>query len=161
SLAAAVLYSLLPPEAHIGFVTLLGAYAAAVVAGIISHVPGGIGVFEAVILLALPNVPPDALLGSLLAYRAVSYLVPSLFRRVQAAYHISFWLLVAGSCASLLKGLDFEEAIILALVLGVLTLGRRAFYRPTAILSERFTPVWVVSIAGVIVLAVWIGFVSY
>jgi len=255
SLAAAVLYSLLPPEAHIGFVTLLGAYAAAVVAGIISHVPGGIGVFEAVILLALPNVPPDALLGSLLAYRAVYYLVPllfgtllfaskelstqrmalarahelaslyvapvvpqiagaltflagavllvsgstpaldqrlaalygflplavvevshlagsviglgllvlarALFRRVQAAYHISFWLLVAGSCASLLKGLDFEEAIILALVLGVLTLGRRAFYRPTAILSERFTPVWVVSIAGVIVLAVWIGFVSY
>ena len=30
-------------------------------------------------------------------------------------------------------------------------LGRRAFYRPTAILSERFTPAWVVSIVGVIV----------
>jgi phosphatidylglycerol lysyltransferase len=40
-------------------------------------------------------------------------------------------------------------------------LGRRAFYRPTAILSEPFTPAWVVSIAGVIVMAVWIGIVSH
>jgi phosphatidylglycerol lysyltransferase len=63
--------------------------------------------------------------------------------------------------ASLLKGLDFEEAIILALVLSVLGLGRRAFYRPTAILSERFTPVWIVSIIGVIAMAVWIGYMSH
>src|SRR5207302_9670698 len=83
----------------------------------------------------------------------------ALFRRVQAAYHISVWLLLAGMFTSLLKGLDFEEAILLALVLGVLMLGRRAFYRPTAILAERFTPVWVVSIAGVIVMVVWIGIV--
>ena len=80
-------------------------------------------------------------------------LARALFRRVQAAYHISLWLLVAGIVASLLKGLDFEEAILLALVLGVLMLGRRAFYRPTAILSERFTPAWVVSITGVIAMA--------
>ncbi len=85
----------------------------------------------------------------------------ALFRRVEAAYHITFWLLVAGIIASLLKGLDFEEAIILALVLGILTLGRRAFHRPTAILSERFTPVWAVSICGVIAVAVWIGFIAY
>ena len=232
----------MPPEAHIGYITFLGVYAVAVIAGIVSHVPGGVGVFEAVILLTLPGVPAEALLGSLLAYRAVYYLVPlvfgtllfgskelsaqrsriawaqelasiyiapvvpqiagaltflagtlllfsgvtpavderlafldqflplpvlevshlvgslvglgllvlarALFRRVQAAYHICVWLLIAGIFASLLKGLDFEEASLLALVLGVLVLGRRAFYRPTAILSERFTPVWVVSIAG-------------
>jgi phosphatidylglycerol lysyltransferase len=255
SLSSAVLWWLLPATAHIGFITFLGVYAAAVIAGIISHVPGGVGVFEAVMLLTLPNVPADALLGSLLAYRAVYYLVPlvfgtllfgskelsaqrgriaraqelasmyiapvipqiagaltflagalllfsgatpavderlafldrflplavleashlagsivglgllvlarALFRRVQAAYHISVWLLVAGIFASLLKGLDFEEASLLVLVLAVLMLGRRAFYRPTAILSERFTPVWVVSIAGVIAMAVWIGIVAY
>ena len=45
-------------------------------------------------------------------------------------------------------------------MLGVLVLGRRAFYRPTAILSERFTPAWVASIVGVIAMAVWIGVVS-
>jgi len=43
----------------------------------------------------------------------------------------------------------------------VLVLGRRSFYRPTAILDERFTPVWVASIAGVIMLAVWIGLISH
>jgi phosphatidylglycerol lysyltransferase len=255
SLSTAVLWSLLPESAHIGFISFLGVYAAAVIAGIISHVPGGVGVFEAVILLTLPGVPKEALLGSLLAYRAVYYLVPlvcgsllfgskeltaqrqrfawahelatiyiapvvpqiagaltflagalllfsgatpaiderlafldqflplavlevshlvgsvvglgllvlarALFRRVAAAYHISVWLLVAGIFASLLKGLDFEEASLLVLVLGVLMLGRRAFYRPTAILAERFTPAWVVSIVGVILMALWIGVVSY
>ena len=54
-------------------------------------------------------------------------LARALFRRVQVAYHISFWLLVAGIIASLLKGLDFEEGIVLAVVLGGLTLGKRAF----------------------------------
>jgi phosphatidylglycerol lysyltransferase len=254
SLAAAVLWSLLPPTAHIGFIPFLGVYAAAVIAGIVSHVPGGVGVFEAVMLLTLPGVPTDALLGSLLAYRAVYYLVPlvcasllfawkelaaqrsalaraqelaalyvapvvpqiagsltflagalllfsgatpavderlafldqflplavlevshlagsiiglgllvlarALFRRVRAAYHICLWLLAAGIFASLLKGLDFEEASLLLLVLWVLMLGRRAFYRPTAILSERFTPAWVASIVGVIAMALWIGMVS-
>ncbi|HEX8784501.1 MAG TPA: bifunctional lysylphosphatidylglycerol flippase/synthetase MprF, partial [Steroidobacteraceae bacterium] len=255
SLSCAVLWSLLPASAHVHYVAFLGVYAAAVIAGIISHVPGGVGVFEAVILLTLPGVPADALLGSLLAYRAVYYLVPflfgtllfgskqvsaqwarlararelasqyiaplvpqiagalsflsgalllfsgatpavderlafldrflplpvlevshlvgsivglallvlsrALFRRVHAAYHIAVWLLIAGIFASLLKGLDFEEATLLLLVLGVLVLGRRSFYRPTAILDERFTPAWVASITGVIVLAVWIGLVSH
>ena len=63
--------------------------------------------------------------------------------------------------ASLLKGLRYEEAIVLALVLAVLALGRRAFYRPTAILDERFSPAWVASIAGVIILSIWIGFLVY
>jgi phosphatidylglycerol lysyltransferase len=255
SLSCAVLWSLLPASAHVHYVAFLGVYAAAVIAGIISHVPGGVGVFEAVILLTLPGVPADALLGSLLAYRAVYYLVPlvfgtllfgskevsaqwgrlararelasqyvapvvpqiagalsflsgalllfsgatpavderlafldrflplpvlevshlvgsvvglallvlsrALFRRVYAAYQIAVWLLIAGIAASLLKGLDFEEATLLLLVLGVLVLGRRSFYRPTAILDERFTPAWVASITGVIVLAVWIGVVSH
>ena len=87
-------------------------------------------------------------------------LARALFRRVRAAYHICVWLLVAGVFASLLKGLDFEEASLLLLVLGVLVLGRRAFYRPTAILSERFTPAWLASIVGVIAMALWIGAVS-
>jgi phosphatidylglycerol lysyltransferase len=255
SLSSAVLWWLLPQTAHIPFITFVGVYAVAVIAGIVSHVPGGVGVFEAVMLFALPGVPADALLGSLLAYRAVYYLVPlvfgtllfgskelsaqrgrlaraqelasiyitpvvpqiagaltflagtlllfsgatpavderlafldrflplavleashlagslvglgllvlarALFRRVEAAYHISTWLLVAGIFASLLKGLDFEEASLLILVLAVLMLGQRAFYRPTAILAEPITPVWVASITGVVVMAVWIGIVSY
>src|SRR5256885_3739314 len=64
SRSSAVLWWLLPPQTHIGFVTFLGVYAAAVIAGIVSHVPGGVGVFEAGMLFAPPDVPAGALLRS-------------------------------------------------------------------------------------------------
>jgi uncharacterized membrane protein YbhN (UPF0104 family) len=48
-------------------------------AGIISNVPGGLGVFETVILLLLsPPVNSPQLLGALLAYRAIYYYFPLL-----------------------------------------------------------------------------------
>ena len=80
--------------------------------------------------LPLAVLEVSHLAGSLIGL-GLLVLARALFRRVQAAYHISVWLLLAGIFASLLKGLDFEEATLLALVLGVLALGRRAFYRPT------------------------------
>jgi phosphatidylglycerol lysyltransferase len=55
-IASTVLYVLLPESASINYLAFLGVYAAAVTAGIISHVPGGIGVFETVIILAIPQV---------------------------------------------------------------------------------------------------------
>src|ERR1700689_981017 len=76
SCSTAVLWWLLPPQADMGYLTFVGAYAAAVTAGIISHVPGGLGVFETGIVFALPDVPASSLLGSLLVYRAVYYLAP-------------------------------------------------------------------------------------
>ena len=48
----------------------------AISAGLISHVPGGLGVFESALLLGLPDVPKDVLLGSAIAYRAVYFLLP-------------------------------------------------------------------------------------
>lgn len=74
--AAAVLWCLLPASVHISFAAFVGVFAVAIVAGIVSHLPGGIGVFESVILLALPRAEPSALIGSLLAYRAIYYLLP-------------------------------------------------------------------------------------
>jgi phosphatidylglycerol lysyltransferase len=62
----------------ISYLSFLGVYAGAVTAGIISHVPGGLGVFEAVVVFALRDVPASQLLGSLLVYRAVYYLAPLL-----------------------------------------------------------------------------------
>lgn len=73
---AAVLFVLLPADAHIPFTTMLAAYVFACLLGIASHAPGGIGVFEATMLLALPGVPKEALLGALLVYRLCYYLVP-------------------------------------------------------------------------------------
>lgn len=74
--SALVLWILLPPGT-IDYPTLLSVYAVAVGLGILSHVPGGVGVFEAVILGALGGkVPLDALVGALLLYRLVYYVVP-------------------------------------------------------------------------------------
>lgn len=46
-------------------------------AGVVSNVPGGVGVFETVIILLLPDqIPGDAILAALLAYRIIYYLLP-------------------------------------------------------------------------------------
>ncbi len=74
--ATSVLYVLLPREAAIGFFAFAGVYLIALAAGAISNVPGGIGVFEFVLLLLMPSVPTDRLLGALIAYRAIYYFAP-------------------------------------------------------------------------------------
>src|SRR6185369_312497 len=51
TLAAGVLYVLLPPSPTLGFVDFLGAFLLAQMAGLASHLPGGLGVFETVIVL--------------------------------------------------------------------------------------------------------------
>jgi glycosyltransferase 2 family protein len=73
---AAVLFVLLPAGVDIPFATILAAYVFACFLGIISHAPGGIGVFEATMLLVLPGIPRETLLGVLLVYRLIYYLVP-------------------------------------------------------------------------------------
>jgi glycosyltransferase 2 family protein len=74
--AGAALYFLLPQGYGIAYGTFIAAYVFACILGIISHAPGGIGVFEATILLALPGVPSEQLLGSLLLFRVWYYVVP-------------------------------------------------------------------------------------
>ena len=70
-LSAAVLWLLLPPSLSVDFLAFAGVYAIAIVAGILSHVPGGLGVFESVVLVAFPAVPAEQMLGTLLAWRLV------------------------------------------------------------------------------------------
>jgi len=74
--AASVLYVLLPHQAAISFAAFAGIYLIAIAAGVISNVPGGIGVFETVLLLLLQSVPKDRLLGALVVYRAIYYFAP-------------------------------------------------------------------------------------
>ncbi|UMY15995.1 lysylphosphatidylglycerol synthase domain-containing protein [Methylobacterium organophilum] len=74
--AAAVLYVLLPHELNLGFTTFVAIYVLAAMLGIASNAPGGLGVFEATILLALSSLPRDEVLGSLLLFRVCYYLVP-------------------------------------------------------------------------------------
>ena len=73
---AGVLYVLLPDGVSLPFVVFLGVYVLSILAALASSVPAGIGVFESVLLLLLPHVPPAPLLGSVLAYRFLLELVP-------------------------------------------------------------------------------------
>ena len=79
-LAAAVLYALMPDELVLHFGSFLAIFALAQIAGLISHVPGGLGVFEAVMLAGFGATGNQALsapiLGALAAYRGVYYLLP-------------------------------------------------------------------------------------
>lgn len=77
--SASVLYVLLPdlPGSPIGWPAFLAVYATAIGIGVLSHVPAGLGVFEAVIMAGLSNaIGVDALLGSLVLYRLIYYVLP-------------------------------------------------------------------------------------
>jgi phosphatidylglycerol lysyltransferase len=74
--ATAVVYALLPPNAP-SFLAFFGIFIVGQTIGHASHVPGGVGVFESVVLYFLsPRVPAPAVLGALLAWRAIYYLLP-------------------------------------------------------------------------------------
>jgi phosphatidylglycerol lysyltransferase len=76
---ALVLFVLLPTGHGLGFVHFLGLFLVAQFVGQLSHVPGGLGVVEAVLVVLLPSgMLSPALLGSLLVWRAVYYLAPLL-----------------------------------------------------------------------------------
>jgi uncharacterized membrane protein YbhN (UPF0104 family) len=75
SLVATVLYVLL--EGSVAFVSVLGALLVSSVAGVITHIPAGLGVLEAVFVSLVGDAQPvHRLLAALLAYRAVFYLAP-------------------------------------------------------------------------------------
>ncbi|MEH2023906.1 lysylphosphatidylglycerol synthase domain-containing protein [Nostoc sp.] len=78
-LAAAVLYALLPSNISLSYLDFLGIYLLAMFAGVVSNVPGGLGVFETIILLILSSkVSAAEVLGSMLAYRGIYYFLPLL-----------------------------------------------------------------------------------
>jgi len=254
-LACSVLYVLLPDAAAPSFVTFAGLYMVALVVGAVSTVPGGLGVFESILLLLLPGVPPDALLGALLAYRVMYYALPfllaitllstfeawrqrrrmriawgwtrrsldfvappamatlafiagvvlllsgetpalaeriavlraflpltvleishlagsaigvallilarGLYYRLDAAWHLMLWLLGAGILASLLKGLDYEEGLVLLLVLLALYATRAQFYRRASLLAEPLEPRWLATVAMAIGASIWIGMIAH
>jgi phosphatidylglycerol lysyltransferase len=253
--AAGVLYVLLPPAARIGFAEFAGFYLVAISAGIISNVPGGVGVFESVLLLIFRSVPPDQLLGALLAYRVIYYFGPfgvalallgahelwvhrgpmvrlsrlarswlgavtpqaigiavfgagavllfsgatpaisdrldwlrrfvplfilelshllgsavgvglmvlanGLYRRLDAAWWLTIWLLCAGILLSLLKGFDYEEAIILSTVVVLLVSARARFARRTSLIEQRFSGPWIVAVLVVLGTAVFLVLFAY
>ncbi len=254
-LAAAVLFVLLP-ACRVPFPELLGAFLAAQVAGLVSHVPGGLGVFETLMVLALkPYLPLTALLPALLVYRFVYYVLPlalalvlmlleearerrdhiarlggafaslsvavaprvlaaftfaagavllfsgatpsvharidrlsglvplpvvelshfagsliglglllvsrGVYRRLDAGFYLACTGLLAGMVASLLKGGDYEEASLLALLLLAFVPSRRAFDRRAGFFGGRLALGWVLSLVSVVIASIWLGMFSF
>ncbi len=254
-LAAGALYMVLPDGIPLSFAGFVGVYVVAMTIGVVSHSPGGLGVFEAVMLLALPDADQGAVLGSLLVYRCIYYLLPLavaavllswhefrlrrdtlgpavravrrlahnvapsvlgaavfaggaillfsaatpalegritelrdflpepfieashllssvvglflmimarwLFRRLDGAFHLTVATLCGGIVFSLLKGFDYEEALILAGVLALLLASRPAFYRKASLLGHSLSAAWFATIAAIIAGSVWLGLFAY
>jgi phosphatidylglycerol lysyltransferase len=76
AVASAALLVLLPPEVWHHYPDFLVAYVVAVVVALLAHAPGGIGVFEAVVLVTLPEVDKPSLISALILYRLIYYWVP-------------------------------------------------------------------------------------
>jgi phosphatidylglycerol lysyltransferase len=254
--AALALWLLLPDSADITFPGFLSVFAFATALGVVSHVPGGFGVFDTAILLSLPQVPEPAMLASLLVFRLIYYIAPlalatgamaltelttkstathkgaraiadaaapflpgvaavavflggfvlvtsgalpaeadrmavlrrivplpfvetshfiasivgalllvvahGLLQRLKSAWNAAVVLVAAGAVFSLLKGFDYEEALICLAVLGVLFVGRRGFYRQGGLLSSSRRPAAeLLAIAVAIAASVWIGLYVY
>lgn len=251
SLAASALYVLFPAEAGIGYLTLVGVYLAAISLGFLSNSPGGLGVFEAIMLLGLPQVDKGLLLGALLMFRCLYYFLPlsigmlllgahevvqrqtelkklsktmsmlgqlvtprligtavliggavmlffgatpalhermavlklfvplpfleishllasifglwllilarGIYLRLDSAWLLTIFVLVAGIILSLLKGLDYEEALILLVILLALFLNRAVFYRKGSLLDQAFTPGWLLTILIIVSGSIWLG----
>jgi len=255
-LSGLVLFVILSPGAAISYPGFLCVYLLAQLAGLVSQVPGGLGVFETVIMLMLSSrLPADQIFGALLGYRALYYWLPlvsaavllglqeilrkrklmgafirfferwvspivpqvlafaafiggaillfsgatpaieqrvdflkrlvplpllelshfigsvagmgllllgrGLQRRLDAAYHLTVGLLIAGILASMIKGLDYEEAIALLLILIAIWPTRRHFYRKSSLISQRFNSGWIAAILIVLGSSVWLGYYSY
>lgn len=250
TVAAAVLYVLLPASAAPAPGTFVGLFVAAMFLGLVSHTPGGIGVFEAVMLALLPGNDQAGVLASLLLFRIIYYLLPfllaaslllarerprrlprasatwaatgalaravmpqllgvatflsgvallisaatpavaqrlatlreflplpfveashmasslvgallvllsrGLFRRLDGAWRLTVALLSAAVPFSLLKGGDWEEALMCTGVLAALLLTRSAFYRRSGPWRRPLSAGWLVA-AGVVLVG-WIGF---
>jgi uncharacterized membrane protein YbhN (UPF0104 family) len=75
-LYSSVIYVLLPPDATISFWRFANVGLIALGLGIVSHVPGGLGVIEAVVLELVPSVDSAQLIGTLIVFRVIYYLLP-------------------------------------------------------------------------------------
>ncbi len=242
--------------ADISFSEFIIYYVVAQLFGLVSQVPGGIGIFESsFMLLAGHRFPPEQVISALILYRIVYYIIPLilagiliavyetrthrfvytlkihyLFRlfylaspkifsflllvggcillvsgatpgiqerldwlvffvplpliefshlvnglvgvgmiflsravsiKLDSAYYATITLLCVGMVSSLAKGWDFEEAIILGLMLITFIPARKRFYRKSALLNFEI-PLTQVLIGIVIIgLSTWLGFYSY
>ena len=75
---ALAMYALLPAEPRVGLLAFTVIFVAAMLLGVASYVPGSVGVLEAAMFIALPQLNREQLLASLLTFRVLYFLLPLL-----------------------------------------------------------------------------------
>jgi glycosyltransferase 2 family protein len=70
------MYWLVPDEPHLGFIPVAVIFVTATLLGFASHAPGGLGVFDATMMVALWQFDKEDLLAGLLLFRLLYYIVP-------------------------------------------------------------------------------------
>ncbi len=79
SLCAAAMYMLMPESPYIDPISLSVIFVTATLLGFASHAPGGLGVFDAALLIALPQFNKEEMVGALLLFRLFYYIIPFAF----------------------------------------------------------------------------------
>jgi uncharacterized membrane protein YbhN (UPF0104 family) len=88
--AAGALFVLLPAQSGIDYYAFAAIYVFACILGVASNAPGGIGVFEATMLKAIPAPSGEALFASLVLFRVIYYLLPFLLALAFLGAHHGF-----------------------------------------------------------------------
>jgi glycosyltransferase 2 family protein len=73
---ALAMYLLMPASPEIDFMSLAVVFILATLLGFASHAPGSIGVFDAAMLVALPEFGREQLLATLLVFRILYFMIP-------------------------------------------------------------------------------------
>lgn len=111
-------------------------------------------------VLPLPIIEISAYFVSILGV-ALILLARGLQRRLDAAYHLTLWVLAAGVVFALTSALDIEQAVLLAIMFVALQRCHRYFYRRSSLFDERFTRGWYVAIAGVLAATAALAWMGY
>ena len=110
--------------------------------------------------LPLPVLELSHFVGSLVGF---GLLVVSwgLARRLDAAYFFAIVFLGLGIAASLLKGGDYEEAIILATLLVIFLPSHQEFDRKAALFDIPFSTAWLTATCAVVIASVFLGLFAF
>src|SRR3954465_3261658 len=73
---ALAMYLLVPSDPQIDFLSLSVVFILATLPGFASHAPGSLGVFDAAMLVALPQFGREQLLATLLVFRVLYFVIP-------------------------------------------------------------------------------------
>ncbi|MGC4029596.1 MAG: bifunctional lysylphosphatidylglycerol flippase/synthetase MprF [Steroidobacteraceae bacterium] len=111
-------------------------------------------------LLPLTVLELSHLLGSVLGL-GLMLLARGLLHRLDSAWQLTVVFLAAGAVASLAKGFDFEEALLLSVILLALLAARDRFRARSALLAERLSGGTIAALVAAVVCTATLGYFAY